>query len=78
MKEHPRSNPTNLSEVAREFDLMFDKACKIKVLKLIYDYQQRQQNELMSMLESLPEEFAKDVPYYTMMNDITPVSALKK
>jgi hypothetical protein len=62
-------------------DPVFQADCKQKHLELIYNHQQKEYVKLMSILESLPEEYYEaciNLPFHEYTGASTPINALFK
>jgi hypothetical protein len=78
---HAKATIYNSKEMALRDDPVFKSKCKSKHLELIYNHQQKQYVKLMSILESLPEQYYKaciSLPFHEYTGASTPVNALNK
>ena len=62
-KDNPKATVLNSLEKALAEDSEFVERVKVQSLKLIYEYMQEKRIELMSCLESLPEEY-QSLPFH--------------
>ena len=62
---------------AYNYNAYFRKNCDLVTIKMIYEHHQREHINLMSVLESVPEQFYK-VPFHSWIHDNNPVNDLKK
>ena len=76
-KNDPKATVYNSLEKAKSDDPKFAKKVAAQSLKLIYDYMQEKHIELMSCLESLPEEY-HTLPFHKYLAKTIPISALNK
>ena len=74
-KEDPRATIYNSIDKAKEHDPKFRKKIKSQALEMIYNYQQDKHIELMSALESLPEEY-HSLPFHTYLAKTIPINAI--
>jgi len=78
---HAKATIYNSKEMALRNDPVFKSKCKSKHLELIYNHQQKQHVKLMSILESLPEQYYKaciNLPFHEYTGASTLVNALNK
>ena len=76
-KDDPKATVLNSLEKALAEDSQFVEQVKVQSLKLIYEYMQEKHIELMSCLESLPEEY-HSLPFHEYFAKNIPISALNK
>jgi hypothetical protein len=78
---HAKATIYNSEQKALQDDPIFQADCKQKHLKLIYNHQQKQHVNLMSILESLPGEYHKaiiNLPFHEYTGASTPINVLNK
>jgi hypothetical protein len=78
---HAKATIYNSKQKALQDDPVFQVDCKQMHLELIYDHQQKEYVSLMSILESLPEEYYEaciNLPFHEYTGASTPVNALNK
>ena len=56
-KEHPEACILNSSQLAYENDPKFQQECDEMSMKLLYDHQQKQHEDLIKALTQVPTEF---------------------
>ena len=76
-KDDPKATVLNSLKKALAEDLEFVEQVKVQSLKLIYEYMQEKHIELMSCLESLPEEY-HSLPFHEYFAKTIPIAALNK
>ena len=74
-KDDPKATVYNSLKKARAEDDEFMERVRVQSLKLVYDYLQDRHIELMSCLESLPEEYHK-LPFHEYLSKTIPIAAL--
>jgi hypothetical protein len=78
---HVKATIYNSKQKGLQDDPIFQADCKRKHLELIYNHQQKQHINLMSILEALPGEYHKaiiNLPFHEYTGASTPINALNK
>ena len=76
-KDDPKATVLNSLDKALTKVVKFVKSVKVQSLKLIYEYIQDKHIELMSCLESLPEEY-HSLPFHEYFAKTIPIATLNK
>jgi hypothetical protein len=78
---HAKATIYNSKQKALQDDPVFQADCKQKHVGLIYNHQHKEYIKLMSILESLPEEYYEaciNLPFHEYTGASTPINALNK
>ena len=76
-KDDPKATVLSSLEKTLAKDIEFIKSIKIQSLKLVYEYMQDKYIELMSCLESLPEDY-HSLPFHEYFAKTIPIATLNK